>query len=157
MDGTRRSKYDVCLAGGARFVGKQEALNREADIITRPNCLCPGCLAPCPDRPNCVCSRHDTPPRRRVAPFAVSGDAAAAFERVNVLLTGAPRTVIVAATEDYVHAACRTRLGFVDDLECRLCPAEGVIHVRSASRIGVYDFGANRARVEALRRRLQSG
>ena len=87
----------------------------------------------------------------------MSGDAAAAFERVNVLLARAPRTVIVAATEDYVHAACRTRLGFVDDLECRLCPAEGVIHVRSASRTGIYDFGANRARVEALRRRLQSG
>ncbi|MEY2896226.1 MAG: hypothetical protein RL669_495, partial [Pseudomonadota bacterium] len=30
-------------------------------------------------------------------------------------------------------------------------PAEGVIHVRSASRLGRRDFGVNRERVEAIR------
>ena len=114
-------------------------------------------LAPCPDRPNCVCSRDDAPPRHRVEPFAVAEDPATAFARLKILLAAAPRTVIVAATPDYIHAACRTRLGFVDDLECRLCSAGRVIHVRSASRLGYYDFGANRARVEALRRRLRNG
>lgn len=114
-------------------------------------------LAPCPDRPNCVCSRDDTPARRRVAPFAAPGDPERVFARLKALLAAAPRTVVVVATESYVHAACRTRLGFVDDLECRLCASEGAIHVRSASRVGYYDFGANRARVEALRRRLEDG
>lgn len=114
-------------------------------------------LAPCPDRPNCVCSREDAPARRRVAPFAARRDPERVFARLKALLAAAPRTAIVAATESYVHAACRTRLGFVDDLECRLCASEGAIHVRSASRIGHYDFGANRARVEALRRRLGEG
>ena len=114
-------------------------------------------LAPCPERPNCVCSRDDAPPRRRVEPFAVAGDPAGAFRRLKALVAAAPRTVILTATDDYLHAACRTRLGFVDDLECLLRPAAGVIHVRCASRIGHYDFGANRARVEALRRRLRGG
>ena len=114
-------------------------------------------IAPCPDRPNCVCSRDDASPRHRVEPFAVAGDPAAAFARLKSLLSATPRTVIVTATPDYLHAACRTRLGFVDDLECRLCPTEHVIHVRSASRLGYYDFGANRARVEALRRRFRNG
>ena len=114
-------------------------------------------LSPCPNRPNCVCSRDGAPARHRVEPFAANGDPAAAFARLKVLLTAAPRTVIVAETPDYIHAACRTRLGFVDDLECRLCSAGQVIHVRSASRLGYYDFGANRARVEALRRRLLNG
>ncbi len=113
-------------------------------------------LAPCGRRPNCVCSRDDASARHRVEPFAVAGDAAAAFARLKSLLAGMPRTAIVAATEDYLHAVCRTRIGFADDLECRLCRAQGVIHVRSASRLGYYDFGVNRARVEALRRRLQS-
>ena len=31
-----------------------------------------------------------------------------------------------------------------------------VIHVRSASRSGIYDFGVNRRRVERLRRQLSS-
>ena len=114
-------------------------------------------LAPCPDRPNCVCSRDDAPPRHRVEPFAVTEDPAAAFARLKSLLAVTPRTAIVTATPDYLHAACRTRIGFVDDLECRLCPTERVIHVRSASRLGYYDFGANRVRVEALRRRFQGG
>ncbi len=85
------------------------------------------------------------------------GEPAAAFDRLRTLLAGAPRTVIVTATDDYLHAVCRTRLGFADDIECRLCPTGRVIHVRSASRIGIYDFGVNRRRVEALRRRLQGG
>ena len=114
-------------------------------------------LAPCPDRPNCVCSRGDASPRHRVEPFAVAGDPATAFTRLKSLLDATPRTVIVTATPDYIHAACRTRLGFVDDLECHLCPTERVIHIRSASRLGYYDFGANRGRVEALRRRFQEG
>ena len=112
-------------------------------------------LAPCRNRPNCVCSRADAEARHRVEPFAVSGDGAAAFGRLKELLAGMPRTAIVAATEEYVHAVCRTRLGFADDVECRLCSTDGVIHVRSASRLGYYDFGVNRARVEALRQRLQ--
>lgn len=114
-------------------------------------------LAPCPDRPNCVCSRNDASTRHRIEPLAVSGQPEAAFARLKELVAGMPRTVVVAAADDYFHAACRTRLGFVDDLECRLCPTGRVIHVRSASRMGYYDFGVNRARVEALRRRLQSG
>lgn len=86
----------------------------------------------------------------------MSGDGAAGFARVKNLLAGMPRTTLVTATDDYLHAVCRTRIGFADDLECRLCRADGVIHVRSASRLGYYDFGVNRARVELLRRKLQT-
>ena len=87
----------------------------------------------------------------------MAGDPAAAFARLRSLVEEMERTEIVSATDDYLHAACRTRLGFVDDLECRLSPAEGVIHVRSASRAfyAAYDSGVNRRRVEALRRWLQ--
>ena len=45
-------------------------------------------------------------------------------------------------------------LGFVDDAEFWADPAEGVIQVRSASRIGRKDFGVNRARVTLIRSRL---
>ena len=86
----------------------------------------------------------------------MSGDAAGAFGRLKSLLAGTPRTVVVTATDDYLHAVCRTRLGFADDVECRLGHADGMIHVRSASRLGYYDFGVNRARVEALRQQLQT-
>ncbi|MCA8941395.1 MAG: DUF1499 domain-containing protein, partial [Planctomycetes bacterium] len=40
---------------------------------------------------------------------------------------------------------------FVDDLELLLDDERSVIDVRSASRVGEFDFGANRGRVETLR------
>ena len=63
-----------------------------------------------------------------------------------------PHTEILTATDDYLHAVCRTRLGLRGDLEFHFFPSESVVHVRSASRIGVFDFGVNRRRVERVRR-----
>ena len=111
-------------------------------------------ISPCPYLPICVCSRGDASALNRVEPIAVAGEPVAAFARVKNFVAGMPRTVVVTETDDYLHAACRSRIGLVDDLECRLCPDDGIIHVRSASRLAIWDFGANRARVEAIRRRL---
>ena len=114
-------------------------------------------FSPCPRLSlNCVCSRDDAMGLHRVEPFIVSGDPLLAFARLKDLVAATARTVIITATEDYLHAACRTRIGFIDDLECRLCLTDQVIHVRSESRIGIYDFGVNRRRVERLRRQLRS-
>ena len=114
-------------------------------------------LSPCPDFPfSCVCSRDDAPDRQRVAPLAVAGDPLATFARLKNLVAELPRTIVVTATDSYLHAKCRSPRGFVDDLECRLCASERMIHVRSASRIGLlWDMDMNRKRVESLRRRLQ--
>ncbi|MDI9554865.1 MAG: DUF1499 domain-containing protein, partial [Pseudomonadota bacterium] len=43
---------------------------------------------------------------------------------------------------------------FVDDVEFLFDDAAKLIHVRSASRVGVYDFEVNRNRVEDIRRRF---
>ncbi len=93
---------------------------------------------------------------QRVKPFTVSGDPVLAFARLKDLVSRTARTVVLTSTDTYLHAECRTRIGFIDDLECRFCPTGHVIHVRSASRIGVYDFGVNRRRVERLRRQFRS-
>ena len=46
--------------------------------------------------------------------------------------------------------------GFVDDVEFALDQKESLIQVRSASRLGVDDLGANRKRIETIRQRLAS-
>ncbi len=105
-------------------------------------------LSPCPFFFTCVCSRDNASARHRVEPFVVSGDPAVVFGWLKALLAGLPRTIVVTATEDYLHAICRTRLGFADDIEFRLCPTGRVIHVRSAARISFFsDFGVNRRRL----------
>jgi uncharacterized protein (DUF1499 family) len=42
-------------------------------------------------------------------------------------------------------------MGFVDDVEFVVNPAQRLIDVRSASRLGHSDLGVNRKRIEAVR------
>lgn len=90
----------------------------------------------------------------RVNPFRASGDPAPHLRRLQRIVADMPRTEVVEATHEYLHAVCRTLLGFRDDLEFRFSPAEGVVHVQSASRVGLFDFGVNRRRVERVRKGL---
>lgn len=109
-----------------------------------------GPLAPCPGRPNCVCS-EDPRPDFAVAPLAVEGHPEVAWERLKRLLEAAGGR-IEAQAPGYLHATFRSRIfRFVDDVEFRLDRARGAIHVRSASRLGYSDLGVNRRRVEDLR------
>ena len=106
-------------------------------------------------RPNFVCSLHGTSRFHYIQPLHCGEIPAATFARLRDLLCRMPRTVILEATDEYLHAVCRSRIfRFPDDLKCLLCPQERVIHVSSASRYGIYDLRVNRTRVERLRRRL---
>ena len=59
---------------------------------------------------------------------------------------------IVVDEPTYIHAEFTSALlGFVDDVEFLFAEREKVIHVRSASRVGYYDFGANHNRIERIR------
>lgn len=113
-----------------------------------------GQLANCPDRPNCVSSLAREA-RHAVAPFQLKGDAAD-WRAIRDFIAEQPRLTVVTANEEYLKAECKSRLfGFVDDLELRLNPTNGHIDIRSASRVGYFDLGVNRRRVETLRRSLQ--
>jgi uncharacterized protein (DUF1499 family) len=113
-------------------------------------------LAACPSSPNCVSSdAHDS--SHGLPPFQLDAPPAEAWRISRELVSELPRTRIVKETSGYLHAECRSALlGFVDDLELHLRPSEGVIAVRSASRLGYSDLGVNRRRVEALRSSLIS-
>jgi uncharacterized protein (DUF1499 family) len=87
-----------------------------------------------------------------IAPFAVQGSGAESLSRLRALLIATDGVTVVQSDSHYVYAQCRTKLlRFTDDLELWLDDAAKLIHVRSASRLGRGDLGANRARVEALR------
>ncbi len=120
------------------------------------NSQAPRALPPCPDKPNCVSSQ--TPAgdaQHAIGPLRFNGDANAAWAHLRRALAAMPRTKIVEDTGDYLHAEATSLIfRFVDDLECTLDRANGVIHVRSASRVGHGDLGVNRRRVENLRIRM---
>ncbi len=114
-----------------------------------------GKLSPCPSSPNCVVSQGNEDTEHAIAPLAYSGDPAQAIAKLTVIIKAMPRTTIIESTDSYLYAEFASKLlGFVDDVEFYLDPAESVIQVRSASRLGQSDLGVNRKRVEAIRQEL---
>jgi uncharacterized protein (DUF1499 family) len=112
--------------------------------------LVDGKLQPCPDSPNCVCSEYPDDGEHFIEPIE-TGDAAKSPQQAIADLGGK----IEIETENYIAATFRSPLfGFVDDLEIRIDSAHKRIQLRSASRVGRGDLGANRKRVERLRQSL---
>jgi uncharacterized protein (DUF1499 family) len=118
--------------------------------------LLDGRLSPCPDKPNCVCSEYPADSSHYIDPFDIGElsvtEAMQAMQRVITDLGGRIET----GQDDYLAAVFTSALfGFTDDVEVRIEPAEKVIHIRSASRVGTSDLGANRKRVETVRQRFR--
>ena len=109
----------------------------------------------CPDTPNCVSSLAKNP-KYQVEPFKLKKDPTTSWDIVRKMVGSLPRTKIVTADNNNIHAECRSMIfRFVDDLTLHLTPSNGIIHIRSASRIGYSDLGVNRRRVENLRKKLK--
>ena len=112
-----------------------------------------GTLAACPNSPNCVVSSGSPKNKHRIEPLKASGGQ---WEKLPQVLEAMPGISVTEQNGNYLRAKATTRvLRFVDDLEFLNRPEEGVIHVRSASRLGYSDLGANRKRVESIREQLE--
>ena len=112
-------------------------------------------LAPCPSKPNCVCSDAQDE-AHKIEPLRLAAAPETVWSALREQLADRPRTRIVTATEDYIHAEEKSRVfGFVDDIEFQLRLREKMIAVRSAARVGYSDLGVNRKRIEKIRRELQ--
>lgn len=110
----------------------------------------------CPDSPNCAASGHASP-ARRVEPLLFQGETAAALDRLAAVLERQPGLVVVARGQRYLQARAHSPLlGFVDDLFFAVAPnpssEPGVMHCFSVSRVGWWDLGANKRRLERIRR-----
>jgi uncharacterized protein (DUF1499 family) len=122
-----------------------------------------GRLKPPSGTPNSVSSQAglypDHPQRAysAIEPMVFTGDADQAMEKLAAILRASEHTVLVTQQPDYLYAQCTTTwLHFTDDVEFWLDRKAGVIHLRSASRLGQGDLGANRARMEKLRAQFLS-
>jgi len=117
-------------------------------------------LAACPASPNCV-SSDASDASHRIEAYSLSASADdspdALWRVVREAVASLPRTTVVEATGDYLHAECASALfGFIDDLELQLRVSDNLVAVRSASRVGYSDLGVNRRRVERLRETLRA-
>ena len=115
-----------------------------------------GRLAPPKSTPNCVSSQADASDAEHyIAPIPFKGSAAQAMAAARKAVEGMQGASVIRQDGAYLYAEYRTKImRFVDDLEFAYDEKAGLLHVRSASRLGRRDFGVNRARVEALRARI---
>ena len=111
-----------------------------------------GRLAPCKRSPNCVSSQADPADSEHyIAPIPFTGTMA----DLRRVVESMERATVITAQDNYLYAEYRSRLlRYVDDVELYL--DKGVVHVRSASRLGRRDFNVNRKRIEALRALIQA-
>jgi len=115
-------------------------------------------LSRCPGTPNCVCSEYSDDVDHYIEPVrepvrGLNGLTSDAIVKTLEQLGGQ----VQSQTADYVSAIFVSELfGFVDDVELRIDHENAVIHLRSASRVGRSDLGANLQRVEKIKQSLQA-
>ncbi len=110
-----------------------------------------GKFIPCPETPNCVCSQ-DPDQSHSIEPLIYKGSPKEARTRLLDIIQGMKRAKVVTAQERYLHVEFTSAVfRFVDDVEFFIDDSQKVIHLRSAARLGHYDFGVNRKRLETIR------
>ena len=77
------------------------------------------------------------------------------FDRLVDVIQADSRAAIIESSDNYLHIEFTTPVfRFIDDAEFLHRPDTQTIEVRSASRLGWSDLGANRSRIERLRQQL---
>jgi uncharacterized protein (DUF1499 family) len=111
--------------------------------------------------PNSVSSQadlwvqHPMQDEARIAPLALKGSGTATLLQIRRIAETLPGAKVIESRDDYLYVQFTTRwMKFVDDAEFWFDPANNVVQLRSASRVGRKDFGVNRARIESIRQAL---
>jgi uncharacterized protein (DUF1499 family) len=119
--------------------------------------LVEGRLQRCPDTPNCVSSEFVSDAQHYIEPLIYAAEQAAqVLPRLKTIIRDMGGSIQVDQA-DYLAATFTSSVfRFVDDLELRIDSEHNTIHLRSASRVGRGDLGANRKRVERLRHSFHS-
>ncbi len=111
-------------------------------------------LKACPDSPNCVSSLANG--SHAIEPFILAANPMEGWQKVISTLSKMERIKVIHSSEETIHAEATSLIfRFVDDIDLVFNKEEKRIDIRSASRIGYSDFGANRKRLEQLRSLLQ--
>ena len=112
-------------------------------------------FSPCPKTPNCV-SSLETGTSHYIEPLSYGGATEAAKQRLLDVINEYPRSRVLEVTDTHIRATFKSLLfRFIDDVEFHIDAGERLIHMKSASRVGFSDMGANRRRCETIRDRFK--
>jgi len=137
----------VTATGDTMFAGKRpDYLGVKDGRLARPR-----------STPNCVSSQAEASDAEHyIAPIPFKGVALEAIAAAKEAVEGTRGATVIRHEGSYLYAEFKSKwMGFVDDVEFTYDEKAGLLHVRSASRLGRRDYGVNRERVEALRSRIK--
>ena len=110
-------------------------------------------LLPCPDSPNCV-SSFAIDAEHSIDPILFNDDEKLIEKKLLIFIKQHSNMHLVQQSGRYIYAHFTSDImGFVDDMEFLI--EDKKIQVRSASRLGYSDLGANRTHIEAIRQKLK--
>lgn len=113
-----------------------------------------GSVVGCSAAPNCV-STTETRPDHALEPMALEALSEPFSWSAIVAAVEAEGGRVIASKTDYLHAVFTTPwMRFHDDVEIAWDASTRRLHLRSASRLGYSDLGANRKRAQRLRARI---
>ena len=111
-------------------------------------------MKPCPSKPNCV-SSLETGRKNFIRPLTYSADIAVIRARLIKILNTIERAEVVTVKDSFIHIEFGSSVfGFIDDAWFFIDEEKKLIHLKSTSRSGYYDFGVNRRRIEHIRERF---
>ena len=138
----------ILLAAGYWLANKLAAESRAMGVSSS---LSNGLLWPCPSAVfNCVNS--DSQPTDSHFIIPISDPDGTRWAKLVATVDAMEGAELVLSTDDYAYFTFTTKfLRFMDDVEFHNRPADRLIAVRSASRVGKSDLGTNRRRIEDIR------
>jgi uncharacterized protein (DUF1499 family) len=105
-------------------------------------------LSPCPNSPNCISSFS---PQAGMQPLQIKGSIIHAKNKLLSIIESMPAAKIAEHEGNYLRVEFTSAVfSFIDDVEFEFNEREKLIHFRSASRSGYYDFGVNKRRMERI-------
>lgn len=109
-------------------------------------------LSPCPASPNCINSEYAEDSAHYIAAITYQNRSVEEIIQLLQQTIAMSGGRITEHKDHYIAATYTTRLfHFVDDVEFRIDPQQQLIHIRSASRQGHSDLGANRKRAQIIK------
>jgi len=108
-------------------------------------------LAPCGITPNCVSSQNRSG-KNRIEPFGLNSSVDEAMGKIKTIISDMTGSTVIEDEPPYLYVQFKSKIfGFIDDVEFLADEKARQIYVRSASRVGLSDFGVNRRRIEKIR------
>lgn len=115
-------------------------------------------VPPCSWTPNCVSSFGKSGESKYIAPLRPRGGETEPLKRLKSVVNAMPGAKLVVEQPFLLRYEFTTaKMKFIDDVQFTLNPGTGLIEMRSASRVGLSDFGVNRDRLESVRKAYERG